>query len=151
MEDFIKEVGSIYWWISVVLVGLILSVSANLITKKLDSYSSKRSKQRREEKEKREREDLDRISEIRGSDLEKILQSSNILFQEIQLIKYISLAILAILMPTFWNSQETTDIYDAIVKLFFGLMFLFAATGAYKTISKTEKERHIFTKGIEEE
>lgn len=87
MNEFLNNLSSAYWWLSVVAVGIVINLVSHFLQKKLDSQLSKASTwwQRMSDKQKRKR--LEEIERLRNAQ-EQLLASFSELRYRIRATMY---------------------------------------------------------------
>src|SRR6267142_4983574 len=73
MSDFLRSLTSLYWWISVVVVGLVINVLSNCATRKLDARLSKVSLWWRERSKQRQADYLAESERLRASPHQQVM------------------------------------------------------------------------------
>jgi hypothetical protein len=75
MNDFLNNISSIYWWISVVVVGIAINLVSHYLLKRLDAQFSKSSIWWKKISDKQKQERLQKIEGLRNDPQEVILES----------------------------------------------------------------------------
>jgi len=82
MRNFLTNLTSFYWWISVVIVGILINVFSVYITRKFDARLSKTSSWWRERSEKQKAEYLRELAVLQSSQHEQVVAG----FREIRFL-----------------------------------------------------------------
>ena len=150
MEKFLSEFGSIYWWISVVIVGLIINIIAGFGFKYINSFLDKFSVKRKAAKVEQELKQLERIKELKDNDVEKMIQSILILYLRMQVNTSLLIAVLYLLLILFLFSAGLNEKISKgtfmilLIPLF--LILLFVMFKAIKYIRESKRENSILWK-----
>lgn len=73
MNDFFKGIGSLYWWLSVVVVGILINLASAYLKPKIDSYLLSFSSRWQSYSKKRVAEENDLIEKLANDRNEEIL------------------------------------------------------------------------------
>lgn len=76
MKDFLASLGSVYWWLSVVIIGLLINLSSAYLKSRLDALSSRRSTKRRAQMEAENAARKRAVASLRGRSDAQILLST---------------------------------------------------------------------------
>lgn len=154
MEKFLTELGNTYWWISVVVVGLLINIISGFCSKYIDKLLANISAKRRDERDQRDAEDQKKIDELRVNDLEKIIQSSYVLYLRLQLVIYLLFAVLySILILLLYTSDVGTKFPKYTMKLVAVPIFLILFYVIYRAMKyqrKSQRENEILWKARKE-
>jgi len=86
MTRFLTDITSIYWWISVVVVGILIHIFGTLISHKLDVPLSKVSTWWRDRSQQRTLEAEQAIAELKSSQHEQVMMAIKIVNEKVSLI-----------------------------------------------------------------
>lgn len=153
MDGFIKDITSLYWWISVVLVGILINLFSSYSKPYTDKILSKYSSTRREKVKHKEEIRLKKIEKLKSSETEKMFLYMQISRNYLRCIVFLLFGIIFYSLPnvTFefiysFNEATNTNLLSYIDKvmriinniLFYGLGS-FLVLLAYYTWSKAIK------------
>jgi hypothetical protein len=134
MESFAENLSSPSWWISVILVGIVISYLGNLITRMMDKFFSTISSnwRNRSEKVRTEREAQIQILVQNPSELRDLKFS--LLYPLYQ--TFISLIITCCFIIITFVCQETGDYIGTLIFLPITIFCLMSFSYKYKEVSK---------------
>lgn len=75
MDEFLKSLGSTYWWISVVIVGILINLASNFLQKNLDMQLSSVSKLWKKKSDERKRKRQQTLELLKNNPHEQLLAS----------------------------------------------------------------------------
>lgn len=84
MARFLTDITSMYWWISVVVVGILINIFGTLISRKMDVPLSKVSTWWRDRSQQRKLEAEQQIAMLASSQHEQIIMATQIISHQIQ-------------------------------------------------------------------
>lgn len=118
MDAFIVNLKDVSWWVSVVVVGLLISLLAAYMKSGVDTVLSRFSSVWKKRVEQKENKRLVQVSELAKDERARIKCSANINWLMLRAISYKLFALLVMTMLTAWPSGE----YFGFVILFLGAM-----------------------------
>lgn len=83
MRDFLTQLGSLYWWLSVVVVGILINIFSTLLHRKLDDRLSRVSAWWRSKSEKRKAKRLEQLAKLK-SPSERVLLSLDVMHLRVE-------------------------------------------------------------------
>jgi hypothetical protein len=92
MKDFLASIGSLYWWLSVVVVGVLINISSAYLKSKLDSSLSRISTKWRLRSEVQKALRRKHFEKLRGNPAEQMMISMSELRDRIRSIEFLVLA-----------------------------------------------------------
>lgn len=147
MEKFISEIGSIYWWTSVFAVGIIINIIAGFSTKYIDNFLTEFSNKRQTKKSQEKIEQKAQIEELRQDDVEKVIQSSLILFLRMKVNTYLLITVIYFILTLFLFSAGFNEkIPTFAFKIFATILLLISCISmflAWKYMRLSSKENKI--------
>lgn len=113
MKDFLASLSSLYWWLSVVVVGLLINLSSAYLKSRLDSSLYRRSSRRRAQAEARNKARKQAVEKLRSNPDAQYLLSAAATRELIHGLEFIVLGTLCIVLriiltvtpvdsPTWW-------------------------------------------------
>ena len=152
MEDlhrFLDEIATPYWWVSVIVVGLVLSVGGHFLSKFLENtYAnySKKQKLKIDQKKKEDRERIDNIINELESDQKKLdlfmFYASNSHKRKYALL-VIELVILLLILVNLASTDDFTPIFVL------GIMLVTIWVSEQKLKDKIKEELYIINKVLD--
>lgn len=117
MKEFLSNLGSSYWWISVVIVGILINVSSFYLTRKLDKRLSNISSWWRKKSEEKNARRLKEIEELRDNSDEQIFLAFKITQLQMKAIMYFIFAVLGIATRAAVGTLTHADLFLRILKV----------------------------------
>lgn len=158
MQKFISDAGTMYWWISVVVVGVVVNILAAVCYKYFGSIRDKYSKKRQAKKVLEDAKAEEKIKRLRDSDFEKIMQANLIISLRVSANTGLLLAIAMITLAlclmylaekppitTFGTIAVQTGIIVCLIGGLFGLI------RARNRLSKVKKQNEILWRSKKDE
>ena len=147
MKELISNVSSIYWWISVVIVGILINIISYYLTRKLDTRLSNVSSWWRKKSEIRKSQRLKKLDKLRNDPHEQLLLA----FETIQSISLaIALLIFGVLFVSmgiafqfrgkFWEPIICFSI--SAIALITALMIFFSYMGNDNLLQDSRNKDH---------
>jgi hypothetical protein len=114
MRDFLNNLSSTYWWISVVIVGVIINIVSAYLVRKLDPRLSLLSSWWRKRSEaKRDKRKVE-IEKLRGNSHEQILIALSEIRQRIRAVVYVLWGIVFLGLGTLY---DRVSLYNPIARI----------------------------------
>jgi len=110
MIDFLNNISSTYWWLSVVIVGILINLTSHYLQKRLEVQMSSVSswwKRRSDEQEQKKKREIDRL---RGNSQEQIIESFVELRYRTRGTLLIVLAVAFLVLANLIDGVSTTSI-----------------------------------------
>ena len=130
MNNFLSDLNSIYWWVSVVLVGFLINLLGNTVSKTMDNVYSKYSQKRFAKKESLEKafeEEIINLLANKHEQLMTIAKETNIrslaLDNGIKAVLFIAMG-MGISPMQSMDSTPKADLLISLVLMLFGLVFV---------------------------
>ena len=139
MNQFVRDVVTPYWWISVVIVGIIIHVVGTFVTKKLEAGSGGLSKwwlkRTAAQRERRRRA----VDELLNDPHEEISLSLESVYNMLNAFFYFGIAILVLAAPHLFTPPKHPVIHGGfvlhlsllLVEVFVGVLLLLALLGGF--------------------
>jgi hypothetical protein len=97
MEDLLKQLSSLSWWIGVVVVGVIVSLVAAYLKPRIDSIIASVSDRSRKKNERREEQRQAQIAFLRGGRHEQLMFALGINHRRLRALSFILVGVLVML------------------------------------------------------
>jgi len=126
LQKFLSDISSIYWWISVIIVGLLVSLTGDFLSNLIDKIASRSLKSFREKSEKRKIETIEKdnalIEELIKSPKYFMWYQSRTVTRPLMSFLYIILGTVFIVISILYSS---TSIWLNYITQFFSIAIAF--------------------------
>jgi hypothetical protein len=139
MDSITQNLGSVNWWVGVVIVGILINLISAYLKKPADKFLSGFSNwwSTRTEKQRREREI--RIQKMRVSPSEQILASLEMLHLRVRVNYWVLLFLFCVVIVVFEDLAHRTGWTHMAIKIF-GLFPAIGALNDYKDVIRSKME-----------
>ena len=110
MKDFFANLGSLYWWLSVVIVGVLINLTSSYIKSKLDSSLSRRSTKARLRSEARKTKRKKLLEKLRANSHEQTMMSISVLEDMVRAVAVILVSASLVLLIILINATPSDDL-----------------------------------------
>lgn len=152
MENFIKDILNPYWWVSVVIVGFVINISAAFIKQRLDNTLNLYSKKRKTKSEEKKLLEIKEINKISKSEFLIIMKSIEEFRERLSTLLYLILAIIFLVFIVIFSLEIIQSKLGMLKQIEFLLLYLCGAFVMFlgmKTIISAAKYRSIVYKALE--
>jgi len=73
MSNFLSDITSLYWWIGVVVMGILINLISSYLKPQIDSFTSKYSISKREKNKKKQDWRIKKLEKLKSNQNEKLL------------------------------------------------------------------------------
>jgi len=118
MKEFLSQLGSLSWWLSVVIVGILINIASTLLIKKFDKYLPRFSTWRRSHSQKRQADRLRQLDDLKMPH-EQLMLGIDIILRRLRGIQFLLYAIVSIIIVIEWakDDVQTFSLRSLIVRL----------------------------------
>jgi hypothetical protein len=109
IKAFFANIGSLSWWLSVVVVGVLINLASAYIKSRLDATLSKTSAKWRARSEAQKVRKQRQLEKLRGNPTEQILMSHMALRDEILSLAFLVIAVMSLVIEINLRTTPTTD------------------------------------------
>lgn len=133
MEDFFSNLVSLYWWISVVIVGILINLASAYLKSKLDHRLSKTSIWWRSRSERQKAERQKKIEDLRNKPHEQILWAHDSLRNHVIGLYYLMVSILTFVFVMVLIILHRLETFNPSGKSWLNIvmMFILMAIGSF--------------------
>lgn len=146
MEKFISDIANFYWWLSVVIVGLIINIISSYLKQKMDTFLNRYSTKRKEKRDIQLQDEIEEINKISKSDFLLLMKNfEEFRFRHRSLMVLINASfffVFAIIFGTVLkkpNQGFSLELLMAIFSLLMGAIYALLSIRYLKTASKHNK------------
>ena len=134
MDELINQLGSVSWWISVVVIGIIINILGAFAFKYFNNKFSQSSAKKKVAKLELEKAKSELIDKLANDDFEMTIQSNLIIFRKNQSIYYLLTMILTVILLNIYLLIDIEDQHPIIYNSVMAFIFLMMFYAAYSSI-----------------